>query len=75
MTRFKQDRTAQIALAETAKLSEMRSDSFDTVSYVGGHGPMWDLVDNPDSIALPTGKRRRRRSTLHVSCRFSSRTS
>jgi putative intracellular protease/amidase len=20
--------------------------------YVGGHGPMWDLVDNPDSIAL-----------------------
>jgi len=23
-----------------------------TIFYVGGHGPMWDLVDNPISIAL-----------------------
>jgi putative intracellular protease/amidase len=30
----------------------MKSEDFDTVFYVGGHGPMWDLVDNPDSIAL-----------------------
>jgi putative intracellular protease/amidase len=30
----------------------MKSEDFDTISYVGGHGPMWDLVDNPDSIAL-----------------------
>jgi len=30
----------------------MRSKDFDTIFYVGGHGPMWDLVDNPVSIAL-----------------------
>ncbi len=30
----------------------MKAEDFDTVFYVGGHGPMWDLVDNPDSIAL-----------------------
>lgn len=52
MARFKQDPEAQRALAGTRKLSEMRSKDFDTIFYVGGHGPMWDLVDNPDSIAL-----------------------
>jgi putative intracellular protease/amidase len=50
--RFKQDKAAQEALAHTAKLSDMRSEDFDTIFYVGGHGPMWDLVDNTDSIAL-----------------------
>ena len=30
----------------------MKSEDFDTIFYVGGHGPMWDLVDNPVSIAL-----------------------
>jgi putative intracellular protease/amidase len=52
MARFKQDRVAQEALAHTSKLADMRSENFDTVFYVGGHGPMWDLVDNTDSIAL-----------------------
>jgi putative intracellular protease/amidase len=52
MSRFKQDRAAQDALARTSKLADMRSENFDTVFYVGGHGPMWDLVDNQDSIAL-----------------------
>jgi len=52
MTRFKQDAGAQKALSQTRKLSEMKSEDFDTIFYVGGHGPMWDLVDNPVSIAL-----------------------
>jgi putative intracellular protease/amidase len=52
MTRFKEDGAAQQALAHTSKLADMRSEKFDTVFYVGGHGPMWDLVDNPVSIAL-----------------------
>jgi putative intracellular protease/amidase len=52
MTRFKQDAAAQKALSRTVRLADMRSDDFDTIFYVGGHGPMWDLVDNPDSIAL-----------------------
>jgi putative intracellular protease/amidase len=52
MTRFKRDREAQKELSETVKLSDMKSEDFDTIFYVGGHGPMWDLADNPDSIAL-----------------------
>jgi putative intracellular protease/amidase len=52
MTRFKQDESAQKALAQTARLSDMKSEDFDTIFYVGGHGPMWDLVDNPVSISL-----------------------
>lgn len=52
MTRFKQDKQAQKHLSQTAELSDMKSEDFDTIFYVGGHGPMWDLVDNPDSIAL-----------------------
>src|ERR1700720_3980098 len=52
MARFKQDPTAQKALAHTVKLADMKSQDFDTIFYVGGHGPMWDLVDNPVSIAL-----------------------
>ncbi|EEF58833.1 type 1 glutamine amidotransferase domain-containing protein [Pedosphaera parvula] len=52
MTRFKQDAKTQETLSRTLKLSEMNAEDFDTIFYVGGHGPMWDLVDNPDSIAL-----------------------
>jgi putative intracellular protease/amidase len=52
MARFKQDTEAQKQLSQTVKLSDMKSADFDTIFYVGGHGPMWDLVDNPDSIAL-----------------------
>ena len=52
MARFKRDPEAQNALAHTLKLADMKAGNFDTVFYVGGHGPMWDLVDNPDSIGL-----------------------
>lgn len=52
MDRFKQDRQAQDELARTRKLADMNSADFDTIFYVGGHGPMWDLVDNKVSIAL-----------------------
>ena len=50
--RFKKDATAQKALANTVKLAGMKSEDFDTVFYPGGHGPMWDLAESPDSIAL-----------------------
>jgi putative intracellular protease/amidase len=52
MARFKQDPAAQKALSQTAKLADMNSQDFDTVFYVGGHGPMWDLAESADSIAL-----------------------
>src|SRR5215469_9628326 len=52
MARFKKDPTAQKALANTVKLAEVKADDFDTVFYPGGHGPMWDLAEDPVSIAL-----------------------
>ena len=52
MTRFKQDTEAQKQLSQTVKLFDRKSEDFDTVFYVGGHGPMWDIVDNPNAIAL-----------------------
>ena len=52
MARFKQDQAAQKALAHTVRLTDMKAENFDTVFYVGGHGPMWDLAESIDSIAL-----------------------
>ena len=52
MERFKQDETAQKALARTVRLEDVKAEDFDTVFYSGGHGPMWDLAESPVSIAL-----------------------
>ena len=52
MTRFKQDQAAQKALSQTVKLADVKSEDYDTIFYVGGHGPMWDLAESPVSIAL-----------------------
>jgi putative intracellular protease/amidase len=50
--RFKKDKEAQRALAQTVRLADVRAEDYDTVFYPGGHGPMWDLADDPVSIAL-----------------------
>ncbi len=50
--RFKQDQAAQKQLSQTVKLADVKSEDYDTVFYVGGHGPMWDLAESQDSIAL-----------------------
>jgi putative intracellular protease/amidase/catechol 2,3-dioxygenase-like lactoylglutathione lyase family enzyme len=52
VARYKKDKAAQEALANTVKLSSVKSEDFDTVFYPGGHGPMWDLAEDPVSIAL-----------------------
>jgi len=39
-------------LANTVKLADVRVDDYDAIFYPGGHGPMWDMPDNPTSIAL-----------------------
>ena len=50
--RFKQDHAAQAALAATEKLSSIDAKNYDAVFYPGGHGPLWDLSKNRDSIKL-----------------------
>jgi putative intracellular protease/amidase/catechol 2,3-dioxygenase-like lactoylglutathione lyase family enzyme len=50
--RFKQDPAAQAVLANTVRLSDVKASDYDAVFYPGGHGPMWDLAEDPRSIAL-----------------------
>jgi putative intracellular protease/amidase len=50
--RFKHDSIGQHALAVTHKLSEVNAKDFDAVFYPGGHGPLWDLEGDKNSIAL-----------------------
>lgn len=51
-TRFKADKDAQAVLANTLRLDSVSSKDFDTVFYPGGHGPMWDLAEDPVSVKL-----------------------
>ena len=50
--RFDQDQPLQQKLAHTLKLSEIKAADYDGVFYPGGHGPLWDLTKDADSIAL-----------------------
>ena len=52
MTRFKKDPGTQQVLANTVKLGDIKAEGFDAVFYPGGHGPMWDLVNDENSIRL-----------------------
>jgi putative intracellular protease/amidase len=53
--RFEADAKATTALNTTVKLADVAADDFDAIFYPGGHGPMWDLVDDAQSIALIEG--------------------
>src|SRR3954454_4236289 len=52
MARFKKDEVAQKTFANTVRLADVNAGDFDTVFYSGGHGPMWDLAEDPLSISL-----------------------
>lgn len=50
--RFHADAEAKAALAATHKLSDIDLAAYDAVFYPGGHGPLWDLAEDPISIRL-----------------------
>ena len=50
--RFAADAQAQAALAHTHRLAEIAGHAFDAVFYPGGHGPLWDLAEDSNSIGL-----------------------
>ena len=52
VTRFKADKGLQKILSETHLLSTVSSDDYDAIFYPGGHGPLWDLTNDADSINL-----------------------
>ncbi|MFQ6404112.1 type 1 glutamine amidotransferase domain-containing protein [Methylophilus sp. 'Pure River'] len=50
--RFEADAEAGKALANTVPLNSVSHNGFDAVFYPGGHGPLWDLAEDRDSITL-----------------------
>ena len=50
--RFAADPDAQAALAHTVRLDSVSAAEFDAVFYPGGHGPLWDLAEDPHSKKL-----------------------
>ncbi len=50
--RFYDDDEARRALANTHMLAGLVPGDYDALFYPGGHGPMWDLVDDLHSIVM-----------------------
>lgn len=50
--RFYKDNVLIDKVAYSLKLSDIKQEDFDGVFYPGGHGPLWDLATNQDSIQL-----------------------
>jgi len=50
--RFRKDPAAQSALASTVLLGSVKEGDYDAIFYPGGHGPLWDLAEDQQSIAL-----------------------
>lgn len=50
--RFEADSAATEQLATTLPLDSVSQADFDTVFYPGGHGPLWDLAEDKNSIDL-----------------------
>ena len=69
--RFEKDADANAQLDKTARLDSVKQEDYDTVFYPDGHGPMWDLAEDKNSIKLlesflAAGKTRR------IPCRIGS---
>lgn len=50
--RYYADKQTQNLLTQTSTLKSLNIEDYDAVFYPGGHGPLWDLTDNKDSINL-----------------------
>ena len=50
--RFEADAQAVAKLAATVRLDSVDQADFDAVFYPGGHGPLWDLAEDRNSVAL-----------------------
>ncbi|MGR4925697.1 type 1 glutamine amidotransferase domain-containing protein [Bradyrhizobium sp. CAR08] len=50
--RFEAEVAAEAQLDKTVRLDSVKQGDFDTVFYPGGHGPMWDLAEDKDSVKL-----------------------
>ncbi|MEJ7559006.1 MAG: type 1 glutamine amidotransferase domain-containing protein [Pedobacter sp.] len=50
--RFHADADLKAKLSQSVVLADVKAQDFDAVFYPGGHGPLWDLANDKDSISL-----------------------
>ncbi|MEL7002622.1 MAG: type 1 glutamine amidotransferase domain-containing protein [Bacteroidota bacterium] len=50
--RFDEDKELQTKLSRTIELKNVNQEDYDAIFYPGGHGPLWDLSQDANSIAL-----------------------
>ncbi len=50
--RYKKDENLLQLMGNTSKLSDISEKNFDAIFYPGGHGPLWDLAADKNSIQL-----------------------
>lgn len=50
--RYFADEALKEKMAHTKKLADVNAADFDAVFYPGGHGPLWDLYEDKNSVAL-----------------------
>lgn len=50
--RFNKDIETQEILSKTIRLETINQADYDAIFYPGGHGPLWDLAEDKNSIAL-----------------------
>ena len=50
--RFEEDGEAEAQLSKTIPIGNMKQGDYDSIFYPGGHGPMWDLAEDKNSIKL-----------------------
>lgn len=50
--RFTNDTQLQELLSNTIKLKKINVADYDAVFYPGGHGPLWDLAEDKNSISI-----------------------
>lgn len=50
--RFLDDDEARSLLADTTRMESLNPEDFEAIFYPGGHGPLWDLTEDINSISL-----------------------
>ncbi|MBQ4805396.1 type 1 glutamine amidotransferase domain-containing protein [Aquimarina sp. MMG015] len=50
--RFNEDQETQNVLKNSVKLESINASDYDAIFYPGGHGPLWDLAEDKNSIKL-----------------------
>ncbi len=50
--RFSEDENLKNKVANSLKLSDVKEGDYNAVFYPGGHGPLWDLATDKNSIQL-----------------------